>query len=329
MSKLIIIPDMHDRIEEPKHSACNDFMTWFINSEHNIVNSTLLFEGDLGEKPSPESDINDELHDFIERECKAEKKIILVGNHDLSIKGYQYKYLGSKFITIVDKPCSMKIGNLNCLLLPHYDYIQSEIKTPMYEYYSNLPDELRNQKYDFAFSHCMDESQVKIEKLYCDLSYLDITVRIFGHNHLFDKLSGGNYLGSVFENSSSEKNTEKYIAVIDTDIKEVEYVNIPKTLEHFSINYPDDLPNSKYKYNIFDINEVIDDKECIEYYTKQASIKGYTFWYNKLNKKQLKEISDVRSEKESSITDYFAEYCKENKVDSKVEAIVMEQLNNV
>lgn len=332
MSLLVIIPDMHNRIDEPKHSACNDFMDWFASSEYNVEDCTLLFEGDLSEKSLPESDVNDELHDFIERRCKAKRKIILQGNHDMSmVKGYFYKYLRSKFITIVSEPCSMQIDNLNCLMLPHYDYITGSIKVPMYEYYNNLPEELANQKYSFCFGHIMDETCVKIEKQYCDLSYLNIGTRIFGHNHNSNVMIGGNYLGSVFENSSTEKGNDKYIAVIDTVTKKVEYVNIPKTLTHWTIEYPATLPDSKYKYNIFDVTDVIDEKDMIEFYTKQAITKGYEFYFNKGTKKQLKEFSESRvtEDAEVNIVDCFAEFTKEKNIDTNVSKIVLERLNNL
>lgn len=332
MSKLVIIPDMHNRIDEPKHSACNDFMDWFASSEYNIESSTLLFQGDLSEKASPESDVNDELHDFIERRCKANKKIILVGNHDLSLsKGYQYKYLRSKFITIVDTPCSMKIDNLNCLMLPHYDYIQSEIKVPMYEYYNNLPEELANQKYDFAFGHVMTENKLAIDnKYFCDLSYLDISCRVFGHYHLFNKNIGGDYLGSVTLNSISERGKTPYIAVIDTNTKEIEYIQVPKFMDYYDVTYPESLPELKFKYNLITINEAIHKEEAIKFYTEQADIQNKTFYLQDCNLKKLKEEIDFRSEEEGrSNIEYFLEMAQDKKIDKKVCDIVIEQLNKI
>ena len=333
--KMIVLGDIHHTSKEDssaKYNQVKDFMDWFEKSEYNIKDSVLLFEGDLSDKSIPHSSVNDDIHDFTESRCIANKKVILTGNHEMSLsKGYFFNYLnGHKGITIVDKPTSMKFDNINCLLLPHYDYLQSDIKVPMYEYYNNLPEELSKQEYDFTFGHIMDETKSfgKV-KLYTDLSYIKTGVRLFGHDHTCDAINGGNYLGAVTLNSSNEKGRTPYIAVIDTITKEYKLVEIPKWLDYDEVDYPSDLPKPIAKYTVYTVKSSINKKETIEYYSKQAKERYNTeFYYNDIEKRKDMN-SDVVERKEleqENLIDYFDEMVHEKNIVPEVSSLVKEQL---
>jgi hypothetical protein len=335
--KLIVLGDIHHVSEEEspaKYFQCTEFFKWFTESKYNNKDTTLLFEGDLSDKSIPHSSVNDDIHNFIERDCISENKIILQGNHDMSLsKGYYFAYLAGRGITIISKPTSMEIDNINCLLLPHYDYLQSDIKIPMYEYYNNLPEDISKQKYDFTFGHIMDETKAfGNTKLYCDLSYIETGVRVFGHDHTCDMINGGNYLGAVTLNSSNEKGRTPYIAIIDTDTKEYNLIEIPKWLDYNEVIYPNDLPSPIANYTIYSVKDSIDKKETIDYYSKQSLERYNTpFYYNEIEKRiDSNNVSVERKELDNkSLLDYYNEMEVEKNINPDVSKIVKEHLSKI
>jgi len=310
--KLIVLGDIHDRDlfssgrKQPFQLAVRKFFDWFCKSKYNSPEYILLFLGDLTEKSINQGELNDFFIELFTKRIKTKKILILSGNHDMNREGSNLSTFRSlDNVDIFDEPCSMVIDNTTFLMLPH---LQKNMKKT----YESLPEEITGLSYDYAFGHLMDETRDFGGGKGIDLSYLNIKQRVFGHDHNFDLDKGGNYLGSVSPNSYTERDSKKYIYEIDTETKEGNYIEVPVFLGYQEVEYPNPLPEKKYKYVIWTVKESLDKGQTIKFYEKECEKSGEEFFYRRIEKKKSKEEKEIEERKAksefTSIEDYIKLY---------------------
>lgn len=321
----IVLGDLHVRPKEPFKSALVSFFDWFVESKYNSPDNDLLLLGDLTEDPLNPGEINYIILNLFLNKLKMRNIDILQGNHDYSLESGSnleiFKALPN--VTVYDKPAIMEEGNIKYLLLPYY-YPNSNDLPPMEEYYSNLPEEYR-QDYDFICHHVTDES-IPIVKNHCDLSYLKGN-RVGGHHHNF----ADGYLGSVSLNSVTESGKTPMLMTIDTDTGVSHYEEIPKFVEYYTVSYPEDLPNITTDYAILYIKESVSKEESLTFYKKKMEEQGKELYVRRIDRKRLHDNEDLKEEKRESdrksVGEYLTEFSTDRKVNSDVVKVIMEVLN--
>lgn len=319
----VILGDIHLRPEEPFYSSVIDTMKYIVDSEYNREDTTWVLLGDLSEKSLVNGNIQRVLISFLLLQLKGQK-IILRGNHDVSEEEgcnlNTYKDLPG--IQIIEKPCVKYLDGFKCLLAPHIP--NSELDMPLHEYYSSLPKELSGN-YTFLFSHVTDES-IEIVRNKCDFSSLNIKRRIQGHHHV----KNDNYLGSISLNSVAESGKTPYIYVFDEG-NMGEYVEIPKNLEYYTVDYPNSLPKITTKYAMVKVRESLDRDMTVEKYMKEFEDLGVKGKIYRVERKKFMEAVESDSDgndgdDEPTIFDFYKYMKQETSMDKKVQEILDEAL---
>ena len=321
LKNIVVVGDLHLKEKEPYFSQTTDFLEWLFNTKDlNNEETGLILLGDLVTTIETRNETLALYVDYFLNRSKFAWIKILVGNHDENIKTNILElYSPLPNVELISKYEKQEVEGLNLLFLPYFHTGKNEISKE--ELYSNLPAEFYNIVFDFGFTHVEDETS-HFSSHYCDLSKLKVNQYLNGHIHKETVTQGGRFLGSPILDSSAESGKTPIIARITIDTKDVEYIQVHKTLEYYSVTYPDPLPEINTKYALFTVKESIDRYETIKYYTKQAEDKGYTFYSNKIIKKKLREsiegeeVSDdttKRSDKE-----WFALFKEKSSLDDNV-----------
>ncbi len=322
MKKLIVIGDLHAREKEPYYSQWKDFLNGFFNSEYNTEDNILLLLGDLVESISVQHELLEVYVDYFNNKSKFSKIIILTGNHDRVLDSSLLSlFRPLKNVQVIDTHTTMKLGNCECLFLPH-------IEQKLVETYSNLD---YKQHFDYCFHHIEDQTQ-HFGKRFTDLSYLNVGHYLCGHIHTETVSTGGHFLGSPTFNSLSEKDKTPYFAVVDLVTKDYELVVPPINVSYLEVTYPNELEVPKTKYGIFTIFDSIDKEQSIEYYTKQASEKGFTFYVRRVHSKRIKHESLQHEDVdyvEKTLLEHFSDYKTINTVEDAVADICIGVLQGI
>lgn len=339
-TKIAIFGDIHEQVKFPYHQSTNRVFNWMLDNEAiNNLDTLLISLGDIFDIEENSGEINHSVLNFYKK-AKNRKKIINQGNHD------QDKEKGSALdalkiiegLEIIREPISMEIEGKNFLFIPHI-YTNKDGVT-MEERYSNLykEDEFKDQEFDYCLFHVMDETRKFHKKSkVCDLSKLNIKKRIGGHDHTFNLDKGGNYLGSVQPNSSTEKDKTPKIYIIDLEKGEDYTIDVPLFINYYEVTYPNNLPKEivDVEFPILNIHESLDRNESIDFYNKQAKELGIeTLTINRVYRKRLmadkSEIETTDEDKKSIKTDieYFDTFSREMNLSSGVDNIVRGVITN-
>lgn len=336
-NKIIVVGDIHLRDKNPYYDQAIEILnSIFDNREYNNEKNTLLFLGDLIEKINASFEIVQVYVDLFMNKSKFKMIKILKGNHDSALLKdsngvITHSTVLSVFtpfsnVEIIDSWKMEKVDNISLLYLPHYDHEGTD-KKPLTIVYSELYKELEDKSFDYGFTHVEDETNHFSSK-YCDLSKLKVKQYLNGHIHTENVTKGGRFLGSPGFNSYSEKDKTPYIAIIDTNTKDYELIEMPKNIEYIEVNYPDNIPEKKSsKFEVFTVFESIDKQETLNFYSKQRS----PFYCRKVYSKKTKAVELITDSeyKEKSILEHFNSYKEANKVKDSIADICRNILEKV
>lgn len=284
MTNLFLLGDVHFSASRPWRLKMGDsFLQWFADLQVP-PDSYLLLLGDLSDSAVNPGKVIAQLESLARIASeKFKKTFILKGNHDE--KMYQEEpHLSFEFfklkpsITVLETPAEqVTIGDLNVLALPYYSY-QVDLP-PYWEYYSNLPTNIRNTQYDIVAGHFADTSAYVFDKQ-VDIKYLKTTVTVLGHIHTRDS---SNYIGSIYPCKISEETSTlpRSLWRICKDNNSVTKTEIPlPTFCSFKYwDYPKPLPPTK-EVTVWTINNCDSEAVVREHY-KDAYIRGVASAFQK------------------------------------------------
>ena len=315
MPKIIVVGDTHFQDTSPFYQAQKEFIDWFSSQPFNSKENIFLSLGDLFDRFNPSPKVNSMVLDFFENKMNFQKKYVISGNykHEYNTlkKNWAIDLLesleGVKLIKYLEVE---KIGNLECLVLPWYYKTTHPEQLSIKEYYENLPEEISNKKYDFIFGHITD---VDLFGELVDISYLQ-GKKVLGHVHSTN--FGKSFLGTPYILSKNEKGDEKKIMSIDVETGEFEYITVPKFIDYYEVNYPDEpvIPED-CSFPIFEVFNAPSIEIAKEKY-KDIIIKKNGI--HKVISDKDAEGGEVQAGKKLTIKQFFENFCKENKVNSQV-----------
>lgn len=319
----IVVGDLHLTYKKPKYYQVIDFLDWLFKNDFNNSENELILLGDLVEEIDSPNELLEVYIDYFLNKSKFERIKIIQGNHDCSIEStYLSAFRPIKNIHIITQAETQVYDyGTKILFLPFYQHEKTNLP-PMIDYYSNELKNVATEKYNFCLHHVEDETN-HFSNNFCDLSWInkDCTF-LCGHIHTENVSKGGRYLGAPILNSKTESNKTPYIAIINHERTTHTLIEVPKWLEYYEIIYPNDLSIPTTKYAIFTIYESLNKEETIQYYSKQAQEKGFTFYHRRIFSKRIKKEDFQVSENEiqdKSTLEYFEDYCKINKVEDRVQ----------
>jgi len=294
---IIIEKDKHIKETEPFFSAIQAYDSWVLEQEFNNDQTTFISLGDLFHNALPTPKEYDEAEKFFAK-SKFKKIILLAGNHDFSGTRNSHSILplqNNPRIELILEPCQKVIEGKTFLFLPYYT--QSSVLPPMKEYYSNLPEEYKIN--DYILYHFDDETiQYGKHKTGIDISYLKGT-RVGGHIHKSQK----NYeLGMPVQSRFDEKGEKNNLLSI---ADKATYIEVPKFLDYYEVEYGKDLPKVEALYQIWDIKNAPSNKQARKFYKEKYS----SIHIRDIEVKEQKEDEIThKGETKKSILEYFNYY---------------------
>jgi len=267
---LYVLGDPHFSALQPWRLPLGDaFLSW-LNTFEPEANSSLVVLGDYTDDAVNPGKVVKQLKQFVNiTKQKFAHVYFMVGNHDLKLyknkPHLSFEFVEFEGITILREPAQvLDIEGMHVLSLPHYNY-RTDIPA-MWEYYSNLPDDIKNQHYDLVFGHFTDTSAALFDHM-TNISYLDVEHICLGHQHI---RSSAHYTGSVFPCKISENDSPKprAIWVFEKKNGKVHKKEIPLPLlgEYRAVEYPKPLPATKAQIVIWTILGCESEKIAREYY---------------------------------------------------------------
>jgi len=290
---IIVEKDRHMTRNEPFFSAQKDYNNWLVDSPYSKEDNTYISLGDWYSLATPKPDEIDETERFF-KDFKP-RKIILAGNHDFSDTDKLwsiYPLKNSDNTEIILEPCIKIIEGHTFAFLPFYKHLKDY--PPMREYYSNLSDKFINAEY--VCYHFEDETvSFGKNRKGIDLSYLK-GKRLGGHVHCSQK----NYeIGMPIISKYDERQQINNFFSID-DKKEY-FIDIPKFVDFYSLEYGEEVRNVEAKYPIWNINNAPSRKQAFEKYHEL-----FIHDIKVANKKDHNIQSGLNQG--SSILDFFKDY---------------------
>lgn len=306
---MLVLGDLHLQENWIKRKQVELFFEWINNQDFIKNEKYIILLGDLFEIPTPSSQLVLFYLDLFANKWKDKTIYILQGNHDYNLETNSldfFKFLDN--VEIIKEKVERQIEMKAILFLPYYSY-ENTNKKPMVDFYSSLEG-----SYDYIFGHIEDETQHFGDK-YCNLINIK-GKRLFGHIHTPDIQKNGHYLGSCIKNSSTEKDDQKYLALINDELK---IITIPSFMTYKTIKYGEKLENIK-ELVMLNVTEAP---------TKQDAISLYESSNVKCNKvtterQQFLETSKTVKNKDKDI---WKEFCKEKNIKSSVQKLCENLLN--
>lgn len=302
---MLVIGDVHLQENWIKRKQAELFFDWLNNQDFFKKESNIIFLGDLFEIPTPSSSLVSFYLNLFLNIWKNKFIYILQGNHDYNLETNSLNFFESLDNVKIIKGCEQGlIEKKKCLFLPYYSYEGTD-KKPMVEFYSSLEG-----VYDYIFGHIEDEEQ-HFRDRFCNLKNVK-GKRVFGHIHTSTIQKGGHYLGSCIKNSSTEKDDEKYLAVIKDSLQ---LIKIPNFLNYETIKYGDEIKNNK-ELIMLNVNDAPSKTEVINFYeNKYNNVK-----VNKVITKRQKLLETEKIIKNKSV-DSWKLFCKEKGIKNEVNVI--------
>jgi UDP-2,3-diacylglucosamine pyrophosphatase LpxH len=217
---------------------------------------------------------------------KFKQVYLLTGNHDLKL--YKNKpQLSFEFlkyeegVTILREPGQvLDIEGIHILSLPHYNY-RMDLPS-MWDYYGNLPNEVRDQHFDLVCGHFSDNSTQLFDHT-IDISYLKTEHIALGHQHI---RASSHYTGSLFPCKISENDSPQPRAIWVLEKKgdraHKHEVPLPKFGEYRAVEYPKPLPTSNALVTVWTVLGCESEKIARDFYG-DIFIRGVAMNYIKKN----------------------------------------------
>lgn len=302
---MIILGDIHLQENWIKKKQVELFFNWLNNQDFLKKESTIILLGDLFEIPVPSSSLVSFYLNLFLNTWKDKYIYILQGNHDYNLSTSSLDFFESlDNVKIINNLIELNIEDKKCLFLPHYSH-EGTNKQPMVETYSNL-----SGTYDYIFGHIEDEEQHFTDK-FCNLANIK-GLRVFGHIHTPTIQKNGHYLGSCVKNSSTEKDDEKYLALINESLQ---LIKIPNLLNYETIKYGDEVKDQKTLI-LLNVNEAPSKIEAINFYeNKYPNVK-----INKVITKR-QEMLETKKFVKSSDDEAWKLFCEEKQLTDSVKNI--------
>lgn len=321
IKKRIIVGDIHLQNNEPKRTQAIMFLDWLVEQDFNTNENDIVLLGDLCDVNS-KPEVLGIYVDYFLNKLKFNKITILQGNHDINLlSSILSVFAPIPNVRVITEHTYEELGSTSFLFLPYYNHEGKNLK-PMTETYSNL-EKLYPNTINYGLGHIEDYSSHFSSK-FCDTSKLKVKQWLNGHIHTETVTKGGNYLGSPILNSSTESGKTPYIAEIDLETTEYKLIKVPKFLEYYTVDYPNDLPEITTPLALFLVNNSIDKNETLSFYKEKAKELGFEFHARRILKKRVK-LDDVENEKEfvsnKTDTEYFTEFMIATKIDENVASI--------
>lgn len=308
---MLVIGDLHLMRNWIKKQQVENFFEWLHKQDCFTKEKNIVFLGDLFEIPCPDVSLVVFYLQVFSKIWKDKTIYLLEGNHDHNLTENALDYFTVlDNVKLIKDLQELEIEGRKCLFLPDYSYEGTD-KLPMEEYYSSLKGE-----YDYIFAHVMDETQ-NFGSKFCDLKNVK-GKRLFGHIHTSTLEKGGNYLGSAVKNSSTEKDDNKVLALINAD--GLKLVQVPSFLEYETVNYGDE-PNCKDNLLLLNVTGAPSKAEAEEFY--EAKFKNIKL--NKVTTKRQLILSSEAIDEVSESASWEA-FSKEKKLPETVDAICRELL---
>lgn len=326
---LLVVGDVHNQEKEPKKSQATKTLNYIFESKYNNPNNSILFLGDLVESIDTPHEVTKFYVNLFLNISKFKQIYILQGNHDASIISSLLQVFDPfQNVHIITKPEILDIENNRVLALPYY--YEDEHNPSMQEKYGRILPLLEEyqQKFDFVFHHVEDETEHYTKK-FCDLSWVKTNYWLCGHIHTCSLQKGGRYLGACILNSSSEKGRQPYIAFVQD--REYELIEIPKFLDYYSVEYPNNLPSMNTELGLWTVTNSLDRNETITFYEKQALEKGFKFYPRRIFTANFEKFSSEDKQnvsyEEEPLTSQFEKYALKQKLNNNVQAICLSILS--
>lgn len=261
--KILNYADMH--IAQHKRSMkrledCLNVQEWVLQTARDNKIDKVVFAGDLFQDREKIDIIAYHLTFDIISKYKDIHIYMLLGNHDLwyyekwdihSIRSFS----ALDNVTIIDKPCTIKIGNHNIDFLPYtndpikyFDQLNSKILFGHLAIDGAKLNTRFNTFSDVLIEH--DGEMVKVNS-----SLFKKWDKVFlGHYHAAQKIDNIEYIGSPLELNWGESGQKKHIIIYDLNTGEQEYIINNFSPKHIFIdeNNMTNLKNNFIKCNVKD-----------------------------------------------------------------------------
>lgn len=312
MGKLIITGDEHVRSEEPFYSAKKEYFNWVIEQDFNNDSNIMINTGDFFHTRSPTP--NDySLAYYYLRNCKFKTIYILRGNdaHEFNVSKKTYATAPLEkirdSIIVVKKPQIINEDNLSILLMPFIPSWELDGIT-LKEYYEHYVEQLVEKgqdEFDYIIGHFFHKNgfgdDINISKLKGK--------RRMGHNHVPSK--DGEYVGINTITRADEAGCDLHLNIIDTEIKEETYIDIPRFLDYAKLDYEVDKVREKppAKYTLYNVVNAPDEKSI---YEKYGDI--YINKWEGRRKQEGDKSNIIESTESQSLTEFFDIFAKNKKL---------------
>jgi len=254
---LHILGDPHFSALQPWRLPLGDaFLSWFETYEAS-PNDDLLCLGDYTDDAVNPGKVVKQVKQFADiAKSKFNQVYFMVGNHDLKLyknkPQLSFEFVEREGVIILKDPAQvLDIQGLHILSLPHYNY-RTDLP-PMWDYYGNLPQEIRDDSFDLVCGHFSDNS-VQLFDHTIDISYLHAKHIALGHQHI--RISS-HYTGSLFPCKISENDSPKPRAVWVYEktghLVTKKEVVMPRFGEYRAVEYPKPLPKVNANVTIYTI----------------------------------------------------------------------------
>jgi len=257
---LVNIGDIHSMKNKPHYEATRSFFKYLLNSDIHQSSTVLNFLGDIVHYAIAEPSVVALWLEFV-KDWTGQISI-LTGNHDVSAtkqETFLDIFAHSPNVTIYKEKAEVTYDNISSLMLPFYRVSPGSNVEPMEIAYSKVEGD-----YDYIHLHAevapLFSSGIKLSE------NLHGLVRN-GHIHTGSKC--GMYLPSVNPTSTTEKDVETYIEIIDCTTKEVEIRYIPRFLNYAKVVFPEKLPKldkDQGKVWLIDVYEGLSRKDILSHY---------------------------------------------------------------
>jgi len=322
MAKTIVCGDTHLKHDKYYTQAIEMFFDWLSEQPFNIPENTFLHVGDFYDKYSPTpKDIARGIY-FLQDKLKFEKKYILTGNYKHSFDGIKKIWAEDslepvKSVEVIKMIKGLKIGNLNCLILPWFNRITHPEGLSTKQYYENLPNQYREKEYDFIFGHITNKD---LFGEIVDISYLKAKKIVLGHVHNCN--FSPDFIGTPLVCRKDEQGKKNRIMIIDNDTGEFEYLEVPRFIEYVDITYPNKPEPSNISIQIFDIHEAPSIEIVKEHY------KDLIIRRNGIHRKKVeREVNgEVIKSDTLTIKDYLNNFMAEKELSERQREILIERV---
>ena len=328
MGKIVLFADAHIHAHSSSSERldnCIQCLEWIYSETEKRKIKHIIGLGDLfHDRHRLNIYSYQKVYDILYKYSSIIDSYFLIGNHDMFYRDSwdvtSIKPL-SQIISVIDKPCTIRISGRNFDFLP----------------YTNNPKENINRKSDVLMSHLAingatintlwnikSDFEEEIEEH--DVSIFSGYKKVFlGHYHARQKIDNVvEYIGSPLQLSFGEAMDKKGFVILDTETLETEFIENTFSPKHFILpSYESlkeyDIKNSYVKLLVSDLNHInlLELKHQIikEYQPKSLQIIPVEK-PKEIGKKEIKNIDIVTNNKKKLIEKFVKDSSTE--LDKKI-----------